>query len=194
METVKIGNKTWEVNNSLNRNFINGDEIHYCTTLQDWVQCVKDKKPACCFYDFNEANEKHGLLYNGYVLLDSRGFGKEGFRAANYLDWNDLDFLVGGKLFADDLKSAKEWVKIESNGENQEIIHLNYEDKFGFKCLPSGWVNEQGNFSQLGSISKFWTSTKDDDSDELWARMIGLKFSSLTIKPSNGFSIRFVKI
>jgi uncharacterized protein (TIGR02145 family) len=193
MEIVKIGNRTWELQNTSLRKFLNGDDIHYCTTPEDWVQCGKDKKPACCFYDFNEANEKYGLLYNGFALLDSRGLGREGFRAANYLDWNDLNFLVGGKLFADDLKSAEGWVKVETNGENEEIIHLNYEDKYSFKCLPSGWVNENGIFYQLGSIAKFWTSTKDDDSEDIYARIIGALFISTTVKAVNGYSVRLVK-
>ena len=53
---------------------------------------------------------------------------------------------------------------------------------------------EEGEFYQLGSISKFWSSTQNDDgSGKVWARIVGFKFMSISIKPENGYSVRLIK-
>lgn len=109
------------------------------------------------------------------------------------MDWFNLEYFIGGKDFSDDLKSVTGWNKIESNGEKETSVPIQYSDKYGFNSLPSGWVNENGVFYQKGSISKYWTSTKDDDLEEVWARIIGYKFTKTTVKPGLGFSIRLIK-
>ena len=65
---------------------------------------------------------------------------------------------------------------------------------FSSSIISSGWVNDQGEFYQLGSISKFWSSTQNDDgSGKVWARIVGFKFMSVSIKPENGYSVRLIK-
>ena len=84
----------------------------------------------------------------------------------------------------------------EDNVSNNPIT---YNDNFGFKCLPSGWVNRKGEFSQLGrgigtssSLAKFWTET-DDDTGKLWCRIFGRRFISHAGEPENGYSVRLIK-
>ena len=200
MENIKIGDQVWSIDNSIIKKFSNGEDIHHCTSKEDWEECGLIEKPAWCYYDFDEKNEKYGLLYNGYVFIDPMWEGQErreisenGFRVADFVDWNQLDEFIGGKDNVDHLKSTEGWEKVGTDDNDNEIkTPLKYDDKHGFNCLPSGWVNDKGDFYQLGSISKFWTCT-DDDTGKLWARIIGFKFISTAVKPENGYSIRLIK-
>jgi uncharacterized protein (TIGR02145 family) len=194
MESIKIGDQIWSKENSIIKKFSNGEDIHQCTSKEDWEKCGLIKKPAWCYYDFDEKNEKYGLLYNGYVFMDNPGaISQDGFTSATYADWNKLADFIGGKNYVDTLKSSEGWEKVET--DENDIKHstpLQYSDDHGFKCIPSGWVNEKGVFYQLGSISKFWTDT-DDDTGKLWARIVGLIFISTAVNPENGYSVRLIK-
>jgi uncharacterized protein (TIGR02145 family) len=158
------------------------------------THCLSVAFRAWCYYDFDEKNEKYGLLYNGYVFMDNPGaISQDGFTSATYADWNKLADFIGGKNYVDTLKSSEGWEKVET--DENDIKHstpLQYSDDHDFKCIPSGWVNEKGVFYQLGSISKFWTDT-DDDTGKLWARIVGLIFISTAVNPENGYSVRLIK-
>ena len=201
MDSVKIGDQIWSLNNSTIKAFSNGEEIHHSTSKEDWEECGLIEKPAWCYYDFDEKNEKYGLLYNGYVFIDPmwedkpRELSQDGFKVPTLEDWNQLDEFIGGKDNVDQLKSSEGWEKVETDDNDNEIkTPLQYDDQHGFNCLPSGWVNDQGEFYQLGSISKFWSSTQNDDgSGKVWARIVGFKFMSVSIKPENGYSVRLIK-
>lgn len=144
MDSIKIGEQIWSLENSTVKKFSNGEDIHQCTTKEDW---------------------------------------------------NKLDDFIGGKDNVDQLKSSEGWERVETDDDNNEIkIPLEYDDKHGFKCLPSGWVNDKEEFYQLGSISKLWSSTQNDDgSGKVWSRIVGFKFMSVSIKPENGYSVRLIK-
>ena len=58
MESVKIGDQIWSLENSTIKKFSNGENIHQCTTKEDWEECGLIEKPAWCYYDFDEKNEK----------------------------------------------------------------------------------------------------------------------------------------
>jgi uncharacterized protein (TIGR02145 family) len=192
MKTVKIGKQTWGLNNLTLKKFSNGEDIHQCTNKENWEECGLIQQPAWCYYNFDEENEKFGLLYNGYVFMDPSGISQEGFRVADFGDFNILNDFIGGKENVDMLKSSSLWEKVTTENDITTIEKLSFNDDFGFKCLPSGWVGPQGDFYQLGSISKLWTST-DDDTGLLWARIIGYRFTSTPVQPQNGYSARFIK-
>jgi uncharacterized protein (TIGR02145 family) len=194
MDSIKIGDQIWSTENSIIKKFSNGEDIHQCTSKEDWEECGLIKKPAWCYYDFDERNEKYGVLYNGYVFMDNPGaISQDGFTSATYADWNKLADFIGGKDYVDTLKSSEGWEKVETDDNGiKHSTPLQYSDDHGFKCIPSGWVNEKGVFYQLGSISKFWTDT-DDDTGKLWARIVGFKFMSTPVNPENGYSVRLIK-
>lgn len=63
----------------------------------------------------------------------------------------------------------------------------------GYKVIPVKLLDKSCVF-QLGSISKFWSSTQNDDgSGKVWSRIVGFKFMSVSIKPENGYSVRLIK-
>jgi hypothetical protein len=52
------------------KSFLNGDSIIHAQNATEWKSACKDKKPAWCYAD---EKSKNGILYNYYVLSDSRG-------------------------------------------------------------------------------------------------------------------------
>ena len=53
MDSVKIGDQIWSLNNSTLKTFSNGEEIHHSTSKEDWEECGLIEKPAWCYYDFD---------------------------------------------------------------------------------------------------------------------------------------------
>lgn len=50
--------------------FLNGDQIKQAQTSIEWKNACKNKVPAWCYAD---SKLKQGILYNYYVISDSRG-------------------------------------------------------------------------------------------------------------------------
>jgi uncharacterized protein (TIGR02145 family) len=199
MDRVKIGDQIWSSKNSTLKKFNNGLDIYHCKTKEEWNECGLIERPSYCYYDFDEKNEQFGLLYNGYVLISSmwddypRELSQDGFGVPTLEDWNQLEEFIGGKDKVNYIKSNLGWGNAETD-KNELNTSLELKDPFGFNCLPSGWVNDQGEFYQLGTISKLWSFTQiKDGSGKLWSRIVGFKFTSSLNKPENGFSIRLIK-
>ena len=195
MKFIEIGNQKWSTQNSTIKSFSNGEKIHYCENKEDWINSGNNKIPSWCYYNFNEENEKYGILYNGFVFMNNLNISQDGYRIADFVDYNELNDFIGGKTNVDDLKSSDGWEEIETDDDGVTVIKtipLKYDDKYGFNCLPSGWVDKNGEFYQLGSISKFWTCT-DDDLGKLWARIVGFRFASVAVDPKNGYSARLIQ-
>ena len=117
--------------------------------------------------------------FYGFVFMNNLNISQDGYRIADFVDYNELNDFIGGKTNVDDLNHLTDG-EIETDDGVTVIkkIPLKYDDKYGFNCLPSGWVDKNGEFYQLGSISKFWTCT-DDDLGKLWARIVGLDLHQL---------------
>lgn len=55
--------------------FLNGEAIKQAQTSIEWKNAYKNKVPAWCYAD---AKLKQGILYNYYVISDSRGIAPKG--------------------------------------------------------------------------------------------------------------------
>lgn len=75
--TIKIGSQIWMVENLKVTHFRNGDAV---LNVQDSLQWINLTESAYCNYR-NDLNfsKKHGRLYNGYVVVDSRNIAPLGW-------------------------------------------------------------------------------------------------------------------
>lgn len=126
MDSVKIGDQIWSLNNSTLKTFSNGEEIHHSTSKEDWEECGLIEKPAWCYYDFDEKNEKYGLLYNGYVFIDPmwedkpRELSQDGFKVPTLEDWNQLD----EDIDLNTLKKINNINQFKSDGWNDDFLEI----------------------------------------------------------------------
>jgi uncharacterized protein (TIGR02145 family) len=138
IKEVKIGNQIWMAENLNIDQFRNGDSISEAKTAEEWLNAVKEGKPAWCYYNNSSANGlKYGKLYNIYAVTDSRGLAPVGYHIPDDDEWYSLkrtldsnDYIFGKKAIKK-LKSTTGWKSYESGGP-------------GYKVCPncSNWNNE----------------------------------------------------
>lgn len=149
--TVRFGNLEWTTSNLNTKNFSNGDLIPLAATQEELANYLEKKQPCCHYLDFDEQNDKLGLLYNEFAIKDTRGLGMDGFRVPTEYEWKQVFHLVGFLFEQDEnhlwdstldynqtrnksnlnalksLKDAKTWKSGNHKGNN----------KSGFSALPT---------------------------------------------------------
>ncbi len=145
---VLIGNQTWMLNNLNVDHYRNGDPI---PEVKDPVKWKKLTTGAWCYYNNNPANGKiYGKLYNWYAINDPRGLAPAGWRVPDDSDWTNLiDPLGGSDEAGKKLMSKTRWVNPGSGVLNSS----------GFNAMPGGYRDENGAFSSLGTVGKWWNAT-----------------------------------
>jgi uncharacterized protein (TIGR02145 family) len=183
---VKVGTQTWMVENLNVDRFRNGDAIPQAKTQAEWEAAARNGKPAWCYYGNLDANGlSYGKLYNWYAVNDARGLAPTGWRIPTKNDWATLISYSGGETNAG--KKLKHFAGWESGGDGQ--------DTYGFKALPSGRREANGNFSLLGRGSLYWTSSNDSGDNAYFVGMFHSdgEVSIRTFSKGNGFAVRCVK-
>ena len=155
---VKIGTQIWSALNLNTTNFSNGEPIANAKTLKQWEKATEKRTAAWCSYKNSEENaKKYGNLYNWYALNDARGLAPKGWRVPTSDDFNELyEFLRenGGNIIGK-LKSKNSWISDDGYSTEEEV---NGTDDYGFCALPGGFIQESGDFMDLGIKAFFWTS------------------------------------
>jgi len=85
MKEIQIGTQIWMEENLNLEKFRNGESIPKITTEKDWKDAGFDKKPAWCYYNFDQMNgSTYGKLYNWWAVNDSRGLAPEGWHIPSH--------------------------------------------------------------------------------------------------------------
>ncbi|MFZ4056501.1 MAG: fibrobacter succinogenes major paralogous domain-containing protein [Ferruginibacter sp.] len=190
---VRIGNQTWMAENLNVCTFRNGDTIQEAKTLNEWRSAAKKKIPAWCYFNNDSSNGlKHGKMYNFYPVNDSRGLAPINWRIPSGEDWKQLSNYLGGKLIAGGkMKSTSGW-HANGNGTNSS----------GFNGYASGsrelaMITKNEGFLSLGSISYWWSSTKDKRTNEVL--VFSVSWNNNKLLPiwdtfsSDGYAVRCIK-
>lgn len=138
--TVTILTQTWMGSNLDVTTFRNGDAITQAQTDSDWEVAYTSKKPAWCYYNYDQTNEaKFGKLYNVYAVTDARGLAPSG--------WHIPDKEECDKLITALPDNADTGTKLKSIGEG------------GYAFVQGGYKS-QNDFISSGKLGVWWTSTK----------------------------------
>jgi len=167
---VTIGNQVWMTQNLSTDTFQNGEKIIQVKSIEDWTEARKNKQASWCYYEFNDANEKYGKIYNYFAVIDSRKLAPDQWRIPNEKEWKILTINLDphadtAKLYLDesfDLKLSKAAAKLKStewNGTN--------ESKFdalpgGQICLEEGDGGSVDYFFGKDANTSFWVSYSKD--------------------------------
>jgi uncharacterized protein (TIGR02145 family) len=177
---IKVGDSWWMAENLATSRYKNGKPIPLINDTKVWTETYS---PACGFYNSDSAMlEKYGMLYNWYAVSTGK-LCPRGWRVSSHEDWNALEDIYGGWLYAGGkIKSADGWKGKHVSGDNT-----------GFRALPGGYrLNED--FIE-GWAAIWWTST-DVDMNWVWGRRLGSDNNELMNtfnNRQNGFSVRCVK-
>jgi uncharacterized protein (TIGR02145 family) len=165
-QTVTIGNQIWSTKNLDVTTFRNGDPIREAKTNEEWKMAHENGIPAWCYYNNDPlSKEKYGLIYNGYVLVDSRGIVPDGWVIPTKVDWINLLKNTNTNYF--EMQYVKGGIKSEDTDKFRSKTlwsdNKNGTNITGLSVYPSGGRNFTGDFTMNNSIARFWTSTIEKD-------------------------------
>lgn len=181
--TLNIGSQTWMNHNLRVSKYSNGDVI---PQVQDPVQWSKLTTGAWCYYGNDSTHGVFdGKLYNWYAVHDPRGLAPQGWHVASAEEWGTLIGFVGGATVAGgNLKDAGtlHWQQPNTGGLNTVL----------FTAVPGGMRDGQGNFSDVGLNSYWWTSDADAPKTIAYNGS-GIYDGNSTTPRQAGFTVRCVK-
>lgn len=160
-ESVKIGNQVWMSKNLSITNYQNGDPIIPIQNENEWGLKSHNEEMPLCYFPGNDKSkiEKYGVLYNYYVLEDSRGLAPDGWRIPNSQDWNELiEYLGDSNETINKIKKDRGW-KSGQNGNGS----------IGFNAFPTGYLScdaLKGGYKTKyignGYMALWWTLNKGE--------------------------------
>jgi uncharacterized protein (TIGR02145 family) len=169
-KTVKINNQIWMAENLNVNKFRNGDTIPYARSESDWILANQNKKPAFCYYQNDEKNEKkYGKLYNWYAVIDKRGLAPKGWKLTSADDWFGLL-----EIF------------INSTDNNSNILSA-LNGKHGGICSANA------SFGNIDNNSFFWSTNEIDSNIALMYKVQSTSISPFQLEKGNGGSVRCIK-
>jgi uncharacterized protein (TIGR02145 family) len=96
----------------------------------------------------------YGYLYNWYAVSDSRQLAPTGWHIPTVSEFNTLISYIGGGSIGGG--------KLKENGSIHWINNLESLDTYGFKLLPGGQRQFEGNFGSLGTHGMLYQSNEYD--------------------------------
>ena len=198
--TVKIGDQWWMSENLAVTTFTNGDPIPYVDGF-DSAGWSGQQIPAYSIYQ--DQADAPGLLYNAYVLNDSRIIAPSGWHIATDDDWKRLEEFIGMSI-AESVKTGWRGEKIGDALKEKGLDNwARYDgvwasDSYGFSANAGGCRLFDSRFSYpYGlSFSGFWWTSTTHPGGEHFYRHLDYKTSAVFRShtyDSYGMSIRCVK-
>ena len=170
MKDIVIGNQVWMALDLDVSTFRNGGYIRKVNYDFEWKEAWKFKEPAWCYVKDFKGN-KLGKLYNGFAVLDPRGLAPLGYRIPTHDDFLILINELGGIQKAlNKLKCNYSWDRLNyffNDGSNS-----NGTNESGFKGVPYGYRDYNGEFKCFDFEGHYWSVSEDDAYEELKDKML----------------------
>jgi uncharacterized protein (TIGR02145 family) len=176
---VKIGNQIWMAKNLRTRTFNDGTPIPFLNN-EDWaaVDYTENPAPSYGLYPHTqieglnsdeEVMDAYGILYNYFAATDSLGICPSGWHVPSNEEIDTLlSYISGGEAFGGkQLKSCRQ-VSTPQGGDCVTSDHPRWNffsssffgtDDYGFGALPAGYRTSGGNYTFVGAMTGFNTST-----------------------------------
>ena len=160
---IEIADEFWTSQNLRVKTYTDGTPIPY---VEDPVEFENLTTGAWRYVENDPSTEeKYGLLYNFYALINPRGLAPEGSRIATIKDFIHLYGFLGSALGDSDSVSEQTFQSIITDDPDVTWTYSSGEtvigtNTTGFNLYPSGLF--RGSSSTLfGYASVFWTSDLD---------------------------------
>ena len=153
-KSVIIGTQEWMGENLKVSKYHDGSSI---PNVVDNVEWSKLNTAAFCNYNNSDSIGKiYGKLYNWYAVNTSN-LCPTGWHVPTEIEWDKLVNYLGGDSVAG--VKIKEIGLTHWNTSNIEATNTSL-----FTALPNGFRSYSGNFSNLGEMTNWWSSTESNSS------------------------------
>jgi uncharacterized protein (TIGR02145 family) len=184
-KTIKIGNLVWMAEN-LNY----ADSASYPNLFgNNW--CYNNDSTFCLkagrFYSWTAAMNfdegwKYAPVTEGMIETPHKGICPEGWHLPTLAEWEAL-------------KENVNYKNLQAVGFAQWV---DADNESGFSALPIGFVNNSGDFSDYGTLARFWSATntneKGDNTYHSYQLHIGTNdMHEENVNRKDGYNIRCIK-
>jgi uncharacterized protein (TIGR02145 family) len=173
--TVTIGNQIWIVENLKTTKYSDGQSIPLVTGQTQWYNLTSS--PGFCWLDNDQASygNIYGALYNWYAVNTGK-LCPTGWHIPTHAEWITMqDYLIANGYNYDgtltDNKIAKSLAAITNWSPNTHLGapgNTDYSEKkniTGFTAFPGGERNYTGQFSIVGYMGYWWSSSEQNTYD-----------------------------
>jgi uncharacterized protein (TIGR02145 family) len=160
--TIKIGDQIWMQENLKTSKFNDNSSI---TLIADNTAWTNTTGAGFCFYNNDASTYKatYGALYNWYAVSSGK-LCPLGYHMPTDAEWKQLELYLGMSQ-SDVDKEA--WRASGGVGNKiREVGNAHWTNTWtlgtnssGFTALPAGLRNQNGNFQDIGTSVRFWSST-----------------------------------
>ena len=197
-KTVTIGTQTWMAENLRVTHYLNGEPIPNVTADANWKNLSTGA--YCSYKNTNSIDTitKFGVLYNWYVVNDTRQIAPNGWHMATESEWNTLIAFATANAGISStppkaLAASTEWYLWGDDGTPGKDIFNN--NSTGFTGMPGGYRLSWDTFGFLKSDCFWWTSTNKDANN---ATYVQISYANpavivIPIDKKDGMSIRCIK-
>jgi uncharacterized protein (TIGR02145 family) len=148
--TIAIGTQTWMAENLKTTRYSDNTQIPLVTDKDIWAGLITH---GFCWYSNNETSYKsiYGALYNWYAVSTGK-LCPTGWHVPTLSDWNALKTYTGDPTFGG--------AKLKQVGfSHWKSPNVGATNETGFTALPGGYRDHYGNFYNITTSSRFWSST-----------------------------------
>jgi uncharacterized protein (TIGR02145 family) len=186
-------NPGWMAENLRVGKFRNGDSLFHAKSASEWKTAAEKQIPAYCDPEFDtKKTENFGRLYNWYAINDPRGLAPEGWKIPGFNDWEKL--INYADSFASETTEKGTAFVLKSTAGWEE--DLNGNNSLGFSVVPAGFIVDNGNLENTGSVAYWWSKEKMEEGGYYHVHLNYVEkgvYGSWNANPGNGFSVRCVK-
>jgi uncharacterized protein (TIGR02145 family) len=182
--TYVVGDQIWMAENLRVTRFSNGDSIEFINQSEVWESL--ETPGFWKFPDFDK-NKEIGLVYNWYVISDTRNICPRGWHVPSDSEWTKMLNFLGGSNVAGVTLTKKN--RFFSFFNKKTVINSNFGVYF---C---GYLGFDGSYCDLNTKSSWWSKT-ENVSNTAWNRMMSKDDNKVyrddEIKQA-GLSVRCIK-
>lgn len=189
---VKIGEQTWMSDNLKATRYADGSIIPRVEDRLTWYSFSLYTRAYCWYENYGAIGSLYGGLYtwpaamNIYSESDIKpgnvqGVCPDGWHLPNDYEWKQFEMFLGmsqAEADREGWRGEDEGGKMKTEGTQfWTSPNIGSTNESGFKALPSGWRDGAGYFKNLGTSTRFWSSSKRGD--YAWVRQLDYNSSRI---------------
>ncbi len=190
--TIKIGNQIWMASNLKVTRWPDGTYIPRVEEQPDWYAFSLYTQAYCWYENYAVIGTIYGALYTWpaalYIMRDDeiepgyiQGVCPDGWHLPSDSEWKELEMFLGmdgTEVDLEDWRGTDEGGKMKHEGTQYwNSPNSGSTDESGFCALPSGWRDGAGWFKNLGTGTRFWSTSLRGD--YAWVRQLDYNSSKI---------------
>jgi uncharacterized protein (TIGR02145 family) len=207
--SVTIGDQVWMSDNLKATRYPDGSLIPHVEDQQAWFNFVMYSQAYCWYENYGAIGATYGALYTWPAAMhiiseddikpgNVQGVCPDGWHLPSDSEWKQLEMYLGMSFVESDEEG---WRGTDEGGKmkHQGTVHwqapnTGATNESNLTALPSGWRDGAGYFNNLGTATRFWSSSKRGD--YAWIRELDNNSSQIfrtTKGLYEGISVRCIK-